>query len=224
MQETTAAAIPHSMYGDYILRTGTCSVRQIELIYGGHWYRTRFKGKAPILDLGPGRCWFTKQNVTDIVAVDNAPELVAHYRTQGINIALGDAYQIPFSNDYFEGAFCCWLLEHLSEPARAISEIYRTLKPGGYASVIVPSPRDMVAFYDDYTHIRPFTPVSLQQLAQDCGFTRHRVEYLPWVRGISYVLRFFGTNATETYMRWADMYLRKLRLVNRRNLMLEVWK
>ena len=133
-------------------------------------------------------------------------------------------YRVPYPDDYFEGIFCCWLLEHLLESDRAISEVNRILKPGGYACVIVPSPNDMVAFYDDYPHVRPYTPVSLKQLAEDCGFTRYRIEYLPWVRGINYILRFLGSSATHTYMSWADRYLRKLRLVNRNNLMLEVWK
>jgi SAM-dependent methyltransferase len=224
MQEAVTVARPHRPYGDYILRTGTDVVRQAELVYGAYWYRTRFAGKAPILDLGPGRCWFTKQNVIDIVAVDNAPELVEHFEQQGISIRLGDAYRIPFPDEYFEGVFCCWLLEHLSEPDRAISEMSRILKPGGYACVIVPSPNDMTAFYDDYTHVRPYTSVSLKQLAEDCGFTRYRIECLPWVRGISYVLRFLGSGAALEYMCWTDRYLRKLRVVNRNNLMLEVWK
>jgi SAM-dependent methyltransferase len=224
MQEELTVARLHPPYGEYILRTGTDIIRQAELVYGAHWYGTRFIGKAPILDLGPGRCWFTKQNVKNIVAVDNAPRLVEHYGQQGINIRLGDASRIPYPEQYFEGVFCCWLLEHLSDPGRAISEMYRILKPGGYACVIVPSPNDMTAFYDDYTHVRPYTPVSLKQLAEDFGFTRHRVEYLPWVRGIGYVLRFLGPSAAQKYLYCADRYLRKLRVVNQNHLMLEAWK
>lgn len=218
------AAYPLKSYGNYILRTGSETIRVLELIYGARWYETRFKGKTPILDLGPGRCWFAKQNVLDIVAVDNAPDVVAHYQREGINIRLGDAYQIPFPNGYFEGIFCCWLLEHLAEPSRAISEMYRVLKRNGYGCVIVPSPHNMTAFYDDYTHVRPYTPNSLKQLAEDCGFSRYRIEYLPWVRGISYVLRLIGPSAASRYMDFADIYLRRLRLINKGNIMLEIWK
>lgn len=143
---------------------------------------------------------------------------------QGLNIRLGDAYQVPYPAEYFEGVFCCWLLEHLSEPDRAVSEMYRLLKPGGYACVIIPSPNDMTAFYDDYTHVRPYTPASLTQLAEGSGFKRHRIECLPWVRGITHLLRFLGPSAADKYMRWADTYLRTLGMVNRNNLMLEAWK
>jgi SAM-dependent methyltransferase len=224
MEEAIISTISRRPYGKYILRTGTDIIGQLELLYGAHWYRTKFAGKAPILDLGPGRCWFTKQNPNDIVAVDNSPELVEHYGRKGINIMLGDVYRIPYPEEYFEGVFCCWLLEHLSDPLRAISEINRILKPGGYLCVIVPSPNDMTAFYDDYTHVRPYTPVSLKQLAEDCGFSRYRIECLPWVRGIAYTLRLLGPGLAHKYVYWADRYLRKLRLVNRNNLMLEAWK
>src|ERR1700722_16984367 len=147
---------PQPSYGNYVLRTGKGIIKDMEQAYGEFWYQTRFAGKKPILDLGPGRCRFTKQNVEDIVAVDNAADLVEHYCKQGINSHLGDAYRIPFADGYFQGVFCCWLFEHLGDPQRAMAELRRVLQPGGYACVIVPSPQDMVAFYDDYTHVRPY--------------------------------------------------------------------
>jgi SAM-dependent methyltransferase len=216
--------LPRPAYGNYILRTGGGVVNDIELLYGAHWYRTRFAGKKPILDLAPGRCWFTKQNVQDIVAVDNAPELVEYYRREGINIQQGDAYAIPFPDQYFEAAFCCWLFEHLADPGAAMLEMRRVMKPGGYACVIVPSPNDMVAFYNDYTHIRPFTEISLVQLADNCGFANHRVAYLPWIRGTKIVMRLLGAKSASGYFRFSDSFLRGLRLVNRNHLILEVWK
>jgi ubiquinone/menaquinone biosynthesis C-methylase UbiE len=162
--------------------------------------------------------------VNDIVAVDNAPDLVEHFRREGINIRQGDAYKIPAPEEYFEGVFCCWLLEHLHEPDRAMREMRRVLKPGGYACVIVPTPHDMEAFYADYTHVRPFTKISLKQLAEDAGFIRHKAEYLPWMRGLSRVLAYSGPRLAQAYLRFADHSLRRVGLVNRNNLMLEAWK
>ena len=214
---------PHQSYGNYILRTGTETIRDLELVYGAHWYWTRFAGKKPILDLGPGRCWFTKQNVEDIVAVDNAPDLVEYYRNEGINSHLGDAYHIPFADSSFEGVFCCWLFEHLAEPGRALAELRRVLKPDGYACVIVPSPNDMAAFYDDYTHVRPYTHASLTQLAEDTGFQKHRVECLPFTRGVKVVLRLAGSRAAGRYLRFSETVLRRFGLANRNHLMLEAW-
>jgi SAM-dependent methyltransferase len=223
-QTVQLPAIERPAYGNYILRTGAGAVNDIELLYGALWYRTRFAGKKPILDLAPGRCWFTKQNVQDIVAVDNAPELVRHYREEGIDIHQGDAYAIPFPDQYFEAAFCCWLFEHLADPGVAMLEIRRVMKPGGYACLIVPSPHDMVAFYNDYTHLRPFTEISLRQLADNCGFAKHKISYMPWVRGAKFVVRLFGTTTAQKYFGFADTVLRGVGLVNHNHLMLEVWK
>ena len=223
-QTAESPATSRPAYGNYILRTGQGITGELELLFGAHWYGALFAGKKPILDLGPGRCWFTKQNKEDIIAVDNAPDLVDHYRLEGINIHLGDAYHIPFPEKSFQGLFCCWLLEHLEDPGRALAEMHRVLRPGGYACVIVPTPRDMAAFYDDYTHIRPYTRASLTQLAEDTGFQKHRVQYLFWTRGIKYVLCVLGCCWASRYCRFSDSTMRRLGLVNRNNLMLEAWK
>lgn len=222
-QSAEATAVPRQSYGSYILRTGTDAIRDLEMVYGALWYQSRFLGKRPILDLGSGRCWFTRQNPQDIIAVDNAPDLVEYYRSKGINTHLGDAYHIPFPDAHFQAVFCCWLFEHLADPSRALKEIFRTLQPGGYACIIVPSPRDIVAFYDDYTHVRPFTRASLTQLAEDVGFQKLRVECLPFTRGVAHLLRLLGPGAAYKYCRFSDMAIRKLGLLNRNHLMLEAW-
>lgn len=218
------AAASGDSYGNYILRTGGGVAGQLELLLGAYWYQSRFAGKAPVLDLGPGRCWFTRQKTNEIVAVDNAPDLVEHFRQEGINILQGDAYKIPAPDGYFEGIFCCWLLEHLHEPDRAMREMRRVMRPGGYACVIVPTPHDMEAFYADYTHVRAFTKISLKQLAEDAGFIHHKSEYLPQMTGLSRVLALAGPRPAHAYLHFADRFLRKVGLVNRNHLMLEVWK
>jgi SAM-dependent methyltransferase len=211
-------------YGHYILRTGGGLVGEFENVLGAFFYQSRFAGRSPVLDLAPGRCWFARQNPAAILAVDNSPELVDHYSRTGINIRLGDAYELPVAENHLEGVFCCWLLEHLSDPQRALSEIYRVLRADGYALVIVPTPHDMNTFYDDYTHLRPFTPTSLKQLAEDAGFTRHRELFFPFTRGAMHVLRYFGPKAAMKYLRFSDRVLRRVGIVNRNNLMLEAWK
>jgi len=211
-------------YGQYILTTGEGIVGQIEMVWGRYWYESRFHGKRPVADVGPGRCWFTRQNPSGIVAIDNAPDLVEYYAAQQLKITLGSAYAIPFPDGYFEGVFCCWLLEHLPEPERAIVEFHRVLKPGGLCSIVVPTPVDMVAFYADYTHIRPFTATSLRQLAAVANFARVRTENLPWTRGIRQIYRRFGKEACYRYMLFGDRYLRRLGMRNRDHIALDAWK
>lgn len=211
-------------YGRYILNTGDGTVGEIEMVWGWFWYQSRFRGMHPIADVGPGRCWFTRQNAADIIAVDNAPDLVEHYAAEGLRIRLGSAEAMPFPDNYFAGIFCCWLFEHLPDPEPAILEFRRVLKPGGLCSIVVPTPADMMAFYADYTHIRPFTPTSLRQLAAVAPFTGVHIENLPWTRGLRLIDRTLGKTAADHYVLFSDHYLRRLGLKNRAHLVMDVRK
>jgi hypothetical protein len=81
-----------------------------------------------------------------------------------------------------------------------------------------------MAFYADYTHIRPFTTTSLRQLAAAGGFARAQMENLPWTRGMRQVYRRFGAEASYRYVTIADRHLRRLGLRNRDHLVLDAWK
>jgi ubiquinone/menaquinone biosynthesis C-methylase UbiE len=216
--------MPETPYGQYILTTGEGIVGQIEMVWGRFFYESRFRGKQPIADVGPGRCWFTRQNPGGIVAIDNAPDLVEYYTAEHLRIVLGNAYEIPFPDGHFEAVFCCWLLEHLADPQRAVAEFHRVLQPGGLCTIVVPTPADMAAFYADYTHIRPFTATSLRQLAAAGGFARAQTENLPWTRGMRLAHRRFGARFSNHYVLFADRYLRRLGIRNRDHLVLDAWK
>lgn len=41
-----------------------------------------------------------------------------------------DAANMTFSSKSFDGAFLCWVLEHVPDPSRVLSEIRRVLQPG----------------------------------------------------------------------------------------------
>jgi len=213
----------NASYGDYILRTGNPVLFRYEDVCGAFFYQ-RFKQCSKILEIGPGRCWFTRQNRDAIIAVDNSPEIVQHYAQKGFDIRLGDAYETGLPDQSVDGVFCCWVMEHLPDPLRAMKEIHRVLKPGGYGLLIVPTPHNMEKFYEDYTHVRPFTAISLRQLAEDSGFARHKETCWPFAFGSMYVLRFFGKPLTFWYLNFSNRFLRALGLVNRNQLMLEVWK
>ena len=43
----------------------------------------------------------------------------------------GEATQLPFAEVAFDVVYCRWVLEHLANPAAALAEILRVLKPVG---------------------------------------------------------------------------------------------
>lgn len=207
-------------YGEHILSTGLGNAGELELLLGRHFYEEYFRGLSPILDLGAGRCWFTKQNPKSVWAVDLAPEIVRHYAAQGLRISAGSAYDIPFPAGFFAGVFCCWLLEHVADVDRAMGEIERVLQPGGKCVIIVPSDR-LAGFWDDYTHVRPFTRASLRQLARSNGFVAITIRDFPYVRGASFLLRWVNRRCAWRWIRFSHRYLRRIGITNRGNLELE---
>ena len=48
-----------------------------------------------------------------------------------VTLIEGSAYQLPFEKGSFDGAFFCWVFEHLADPAKAMGEAVRVLRQGG---------------------------------------------------------------------------------------------
>lgn len=60
----------------------------------------------------------------------------------------------PIGPDAFDAIICLHVLEHVEEDLKAIGELYRVLKPGGWAIIAVPLQRDK-ATYEDPAIITP---------------------------------------------------------------------
>jgi len=50
----------------------------------------------------------------------------------------GSVYELPFENNSFDAVFGHAIMEHLQQPSKALSEIFRVLKPGGVIGVRSP--------------------------------------------------------------------------------------
>lgn len=60
-----------------------------------------------------------------------------------------DAKRMDFESNTFDAAFICWILEHVTEPHRVLSEVRRVLKPG--ATVVVTEVMNHTFFLDPYS-------------------------------------------------------------------------
>lgn len=49
-----------------------------------------------------------------------------------------DICNLPFADNHFEVIFCNHVLEHIPDDTKAMQELYRVLKPGGFAILQVP--------------------------------------------------------------------------------------
>lgn len=60
-----------------------------------------------------------------------------------------DASNLDFESNTFDGAFLCWVLEHVPDPARVLAEVRRVLRPG--ARVVVNEVMNHTFFLEPYS-------------------------------------------------------------------------
>ncbi len=128
-----------------------------------------------------------------IDAIDVLPDSIAwakhHWASiPGMHFSVADAHALPFPDASADVVTCFEMLEHVFEPRKALAEMLRILKPGGYALLLVPSDnllfrmiwavwtRTRGIIWDD-THVQSFQNGALGELAQSVGFVverRHR--------------------------------------------------
>lgn len=80
-------------------------------------------------------------------------------------IVKGDATQLEFGPSTFDGAFLCWILEHVGDPARVLAEVRRVLVPG--SPVVCNEVLNATFFIDPYSPdtLRYWTAFNEHQLS-----------------------------------------------------------
>jgi ubiquinone/menaquinone biosynthesis C-methylase UbiE len=129
--------------------------------------RLQLYAAGKLLDIGCGEKPYEEMArpfVKEHIGLDHAGTL-----HKGTRVELwGTAYQIPLEDNSVDTVLCTDVLEHLEEPAEAVAEAFRVLKPGRHAIYTVPlfwhiheEPRD---FYR-------YTKFGLQHLFDKAGFS-----------------------------------------------------
>ncbi len=78
---------------------------------------------------------------------------------------------LPFDDDYFDTVFSKSVLEHVHKPEKYLSEILRVLKPGGLFIAMVPDwHTQMYIYYDDFSHVQPYTRKGVEDTLRVLGF------------------------------------------------------
>lgn len=138
-------------------RTGDCYTHgHHESVLRSHTWRTaensasyllpRLRPGLQLLDIGCGPGTITVDLARRVapgavVGVDRAPEVLvqaaAHAGTEGVNVEwrAGDVYALDWPDASFDVVHAHQLLQHLSDPVRALTEIRRVLRPGGVLAV-----------------------------------------------------------------------------------------
>ncbi len=144
-----------------------------------------FPADAKLLDLGCGSAWLGR-HFTNYTGLDASDEAVAAAVEHGITVIQGSVVdRLPFDDESFDAVVAKDLLEHVPDPAAVVREIRRVLRPGG--TVFASSPDAQKWFWNDYTHVRPFTRTGFKRLFVDQGLRPLTVGYESVAPGTSII-------------------------------------
>lgn len=156
---------------------------------------------------------------------DLAPEAVSAVRTRGFQkVVRASITEIPCATGTFDLACSFEVIDEVPDQARAIQELHRVLKPGGFLLLRLPAFNWLRSSHDDdIGTLRRFTLPEMETALQHAGFTICRSTYanslLFPVAALRRFLKRFGIGSgTDTKplpagLRWLDpVFLAMLRL------------
>ncbi|MGB3776223.1 MAG: methyltransferase domain-containing protein [Leeuwenhoekiella sp.] len=117
------------------------------------------------------------------------------YTTTDLNSPLADVKadicDLPFESNTYDIIFCNHVLEHIPDDKKAISELYRVLKPGGMAILQIPQDinraetfeddtitnrKERAAIFGQYDHVRIYGMDYFDKL-RSAGFKVEEIDY-----------------------------------------------
>lgn len=123
---------------------------------------------SKLLDVGSGDKSFYEVCMQKGVIVEEIDGV-----REGINF---EKDNLPFESNSYDFVFFCAVIEHLNDSNLILSEIYRVLKKGGTLIVITPNFAYCYReFYNDPTHLHPYTPQSLRKILEMNQFSKNIV-------------------------------------------------
>jgi len=108
-----------------------------------------FTDKLNVLHMAPEQCFhkrFQQQENLDYLTADIvSPIADMHF----------DLHDIPLEDNRFDVIFCNHVMEHVNDHLRCMQELFRVMKPGGWAIMQVPQDFDRAEVYEDASITSP---------------------------------------------------------------------
>lgn len=139
--------------------------------------------KGTILEIGCSNGNFISLSPERIKGIDIDKEALEVAKNRGFDVEyMSLDNKLGFEDNTLSAIFSSYVIEHLKDPLFALKEMHRILKPNGKLVILTTDwinthGRKNANFYDDYTHIRPFTKASLLMIAYDAGFKEYCSNY-----------------------------------------------
>ena len=165
-------------------------------------YYEKYKDNWKVmLDLGCGDGVFSaplSSEVDEIYCVDTsfvALKRLLRREKENMYPINADGDSLPFPNDFFDGVFFIFVVEHIADPFPLLSEIKRILKPSGYLILSTDSKfyyryfriiMELLRYRhyrpDDPTHVNLMTPKEVRNMIKKAGFITEQED-------LSYIVR-----------------------------------
>lgn len=144
-----------------------------------------FKKPLKVLHMAPEQCFlsiFKKMSNLDYTTADLYSPIVD---------VKANILDLPFEDDLFDVVFCNHVLEHIEDDARAMSELFRVMKPGGlgifqipqdihlertYEDASITSPEEKAKHFGQYDHVRIYGKDYFDRLRK-AGFKVEELDY-----------------------------------------------
>jgi SAM-dependent methyltransferase len=110
--------------------------------------------------------------------VDRDDHYAARLEAAGITFHVADVATepLPFEDGFFDLVMLNHVIEHVANYEHFAGEVRRVTAAVGHAYVRTPDiTRVKGAFYDDYGHVKPYTPAALVDLMRAHGFEARHV-------------------------------------------------
>ena len=100
-----------------------------------------------VLEVGCGQGWASEwikdELGAEVVAVDQSERMVELTRRRGVDAHVGDVQDLAFEDGSFDAVLAAWMLYHVPDLDRGLSELARVLRPGGRLVAVTNAPESL---------------------------------------------------------------------------------
>ncbi len=114
------------------------------------WLASLGSEKLTVLDVG-GRI----QPYRRLLSGREKKYVAVDMRRSPLVDVLGRAEQLPFASEQFDLVLCTQMLQYVRDPAQAVAEMFRLLRPGGHLLLSVPAVYPSDSEWDSWRFLRP---------------------------------------------------------------------
>ncbi len=171
-----------------VLSPSTLSLERHRLLWLYLTHETNFfssKNKLKVLHFAPEQCFlkpFKKLNNLDYTTTDLLSPIAD---------VKADICNLPFNNNQFDVILCNHVLEHIPDDTKAMQELYRVMKPGGWGVFQIPqdlkreltfednsitNKKERAKIFGQYDHVRVYGRDYFNKL-RHIGFKVEETDY-----------------------------------------------